>query len=168
MSENDPSKQNPSADPSKGPGGSGASPFKVYQTEEQYKASLNRKLANYVPKSELQTALERVSSFENSLNTLQTENQGLKNEIANYKLGDLKKKIGKESGLPSEWIDELRGSDEKSIKEHAEALRKKLGIKHDTGNPVPPGNTDTNVTESDVMNGLLLGMANGGYGYTGR
>jgi hypothetical protein len=134
-------------------------PYKVFQTEQQYQASLNRKLANYVPKTELESALQRAAALENSLGTTQTEIQGLKTKLTSYELGDLRQKIGKEAGLPADWIEELKGMDEASLKTHAEALRKKLGIKHDAGKPVPPVTAGQLQTENDEMNAALRMLA---------
>lgn len=162
----DPSKPDLAADLTQDPAGSpDPSPGKTY-TEEQYQRAMNRKLANYVPKTEYQAALDRAASLEASIGTLQTDLQGLKTKLSSYEIGDLKAKIGKEAGLPSDWIEELKGTDEASLKAHAEALRKKLGIKQNTGNPVPPALPGQPKTENEAMNGMLLGMARGGF--TGR
>lgn len=155
----DPSTQKPPAVPDVDPGVPKPDPYKVFQTVEQYQASLNRKLANYVPKTELETALQRAAALENSLGTVQTEIQGLKTKLSSYELGDLRQKIGKEAGLPTDWIEELKGIDEASLKTHAEALRKKLGIKQDTGKPVPPVTPGQQPTENDEMNAALRIMA---------
>lgn len=162
----DPTKNDPSADPTQDPKGSGASPYKVFQTSQQYEAALNRKLANYVPKTELDAALTRAAALETSLQNLQQESQGLKTKISEYQLGDLKKKVGQEAGLPADWIEELKGADEASLKAHAESLRKKLGIKHKDGNPVPPITPGNPTTENDEMNAMFRAMA--GVGGTGR
>lgn len=155
----DPGSNNPEADPSQDPSGNGSSPFKVFKTKESYEAALNRKLANYVPKTELDSALQRAAALENSVSTLQTDNQGLKNKLSSYEIGDLRTKIGKESGIPSEWIEDIRGTDEASLKADAERLRKKLGIKHKDGSPVPAVTPGTPATENDEMNGMLRLMA---------
>ena len=160
MTENPTPTPNPAV-PNPAPGVSG-SPFKVFATKEQYEAALNRKLGNYAPKSELQTAIDRASSMEKALGGKDTEIQDLKNKLLNYQLGDLKKKVGSEAGLPPDWIDELKGADEASLKAHAESLRKKLGIKHKDGNPVPPITPGTPKTESEEMNGMFISMARGG------
>lgn len=154
----DPIPANPPAVPP-APGEGGPGPYKVFQTEQQYQAALNRKLANYVPKTELDTALQRATSLEASITAMQTENQGYKNKLSSYEIGELRQKIGKEAGLPGDWIDELKGTDEASLKAHAEALRKKLGIKHRDGGPVPPLTPGQTPTENDEMNGMLRLMA---------
>ena len=141
------------------PGVQTPGPYKVFQTEQQYQASLNRKLANYVPKTELDNALQRAAALENSLGTSQTEIQGLKTKLTSYEIGDLRQKIGKEAGLPADWIEELKGNDEASLKAHAEALRKKLGIKQDAGKPVPPGTPGQPLTENEEMNAALRLLA---------
>ena len=138
-------------------------PYRVFETEDQYLTAMNRKLANYMPKSEYQAALNRASDLEKSLGTLQAENAKLLGEIGKYKLGDLRKKVAKDAQLPDEWADELKGADEASMKEHAESLRKKLGIKQNVGNPVPtitPG-AQQGPSENEIMNGLLLGISKG-------
>ena len=143
--------------------GNTASSFRVFETKEQYEAAVNRKLANYVPKTEYQAAFDRASSLEKSLGTLQAENAKLSAEISKLNLDGVRAKVAKEAGLPAEWADELRGVDEAGLKEHAEALRKKLGIKTNVGNPVPgvkPGNAE-GPSENDVMNGVLLGLSRG-------
>lgn len=155
----DPSKPTTPAAPITDPGVPKPGPYKVYQTEQQYQASLNRKLANYVPKTELESALQRAAALENSLGTVQTENQGLKTKLSSYELGDLRQKIGKEAGLPADWIEELKGVDEASLKAHAEALRKKLGIKHDAGKPVPSAQPGQPISENDEMNAALRMLA---------
>jgi hypothetical protein len=144
------------------PGESAPSPYKVFQTSEQYLAAVNRKLANYVPKTELDGALQRAAALEASLGTVQSEIQGLKTKLTSYEIGDLRQKIGKEAGLPGDWIEELKGSDEASLKAHAEALRKKLGIKHDAGKPVPPLTPGQPANENDDMNAMLRTMVGGG------
>jgi hypothetical protein len=53
----------------------------------------------------------------------------------------------------------VKGTDEASLKAHAEALRKKLGIKHNAGNPVPPLTPGTPATENDEMNAALRALA---------
>ena len=155
----DPLKKTPEADLIQDPKGSGTGPYKVFQTEQQYQAALNRKLANYVPKTELDSALQRAASLENSLGIVQTEIQGLKTKLSSYEIGDLRQKVGKEAGLPADWIEELKGADEASLKAHAEALRKKLGIKHKDGGPVPPLTPGTPATENDEMNAMFRVMA---------
>lgn len=134
----EPPNNTPPADPPKSDPGSGPAPFRVFQTKEQYEQSLNRKLANYVPKTELDSALNRASALENSLGSVQTELQGLKTKLSSYELGDLRQKVGKEAGLPADWIEELKGTDEASLKAHAEILRKKLSIRPQLGGAVPP------------------------------
>lgn len=155
----DPTKKTPEADPTKDPNGGGAGPYKVFQTEQQYQAALNRKLANYIPKTELDTALQRAQALETSLNTVQTENQGLKTKISGYEIGDLRAKLGKEAGIPPEWVEDIRGADEASLKADAERLRKKLGIKQNAGSPVPPLTSGTPATENDEMNAALRALA---------
>jgi hypothetical protein len=135
-------------------------------TEEQYQRAIARKLANYVPKTEYQKALERAESLEKSAAELQAECQALRSKISAYELEELKRKIGKEVGLPDVWIEELRGIDEKSLREHAASLREKLGMKTKIGSPVPPVQPSSEPSENDVMNNLILQMARGGY--TGR
>ena len=147
----------PAVPPAPGDGGSG--PYKVFQTEQQYQAALNRKLANYVPKTELDSALQRAAALETSLGTVQQEIQGLKTKLSSYEIGDLRQKVGKEAGLPADWIEELKGTDEASLKAHAEALRKQLGIKYNAGNPVPPLTPGTPATENDEMNAALRALA---------
>lgn len=163
MTENQPPNNPPAVPPAPGDGGS---PFKVFQTKEQYEAALNRKLGNYVPKSELQTAIDRASSMEKALGGKDTEIQDLKNKLLNYQLQDLRQKVGKDAGLPADWVEELKGTDEASLKAHAEALRKKLGIKQSAGNPVPPIQPGGGQTENDEMNAMFRAMA--GVGGTGR
>lgn len=155
----DPLKKTPEADPIQDPKGSGAGPYKVFQTEQQYQAALNRKLANYAPKTELESALQRATALETSLQTIQQENQGLKTKLSGFELDGLRQKVGKEAELPSDWIEELKGTDEASLKAHAEALRKKLGIKHKDGGPVPPLTPGTPATENDEMNAMFRTMA---------
>jgi hypothetical protein len=131
-------------------------------SEDQYRRALNRKLANYVPKNEFDAALNRAAALEGQLTDLTTENQRLKTENGTLQLGPLRTKIGKELGIPSDWVDELKGSDEKSIKEHGEALKKKLGIKTPgLGVPVPTGQPGTPENENADMNAFLVGMAHG-------
>jgi hypothetical protein len=156
-----PSNSTPPAVPP-APEGNGGNPFKVFQTEKQYQDAVNRKLANYVPKSEYQAALDRASSLDASVASLQTENQGLKTKVSGYEINSLKQKVGQEAGLPPAWIDELKGIDEASLKAHAEALRTKLGIKHKDGNPVPPITPGQPKTENEEMNGMFLSMVRGG------
>ncbi|MFA5407888.1 MAG: hypothetical protein WC343_03855 [Bacilli bacterium] len=141
------------------PGEGGAGPYKVFQTEQQYQAALNRKLANYVPKTELDIALQRATALEASIATLQTENQAIKNKLSGYEIGDLRQKVGKDAGLPADWIEDIKGTDEASLKADAERLRKKLGIKHNAGNPVPPLTPGTPATENDEMNAALRALA---------
>ena len=155
----DPSTPTTPAAPIQDPGVQRPGPYKVYQTIEQYQASLNRKLANYVPKTELDNALQRAAALENSLGTLQTDIQGLKTKLTSYEIGDLRQKIGKEAGLPADWIEELKGLDEASLKAHSDALRKKLGIKHDAGKPIPPATAGQIPTENDEMNAALRMLA---------
>ena len=80
-------------------------------------------------------------------------------EVTSYEIGDLRQKIGKEAGLPADWIEELKGNDEASLKAHAEALRKKLGIKQDAGKPVPPGTPGQPLTENEELNAALRLLA---------
>ena len=155
----DPSNNNPEADPTQDPKGSGASPYKVFQTSQQYEAAVNRKLANYVPKIELDSALQRAAALENSLGTVQTENQGLKTKLSSYEIGDLRTKIAREAGLPAEWFEDVKGVDEASLKADAERLRKKLGIKQNAGSPVPPLAPGQPATENEEMNQALRMLA---------
>ena len=148
------------------PAGSGRSPFRVFETKEQYEAALNRKLGNYVPKSEVDKLNQLIASKNGEIQTWQQKATGYESELASYRLGELRQKIGREAGLPADWIEELKGADEAAIKAHAEILRKKLGIKQNAGGPVPPNIPGTPQNESDEMNGMLLGMARGGF--TGR
>jgi hypothetical protein len=128
----------PAVEPQVPPAGNKSGPFKVYETEKQYQDSLNRKLSNYVPKAEYQTAIERASSLEKAIAEANGKNSELENTVAQYQIAELRLKIGRESGLPPEWADELKGTDEKSIREHADSLRKKLGVKNTLGLPIPP------------------------------
>lgn len=148
------------------PAGSGSSPFRVFETKEQYEAALNRKLANFVPKTEIDKLNQLIASKNGEIQIWQQKATGYESELANYRLGEIRQKIGREAGLPADWIEELKGADEAAIKAHAEILRKKLGIKQNAGNPVPPGAQGTQQTENNEMNGMLLGMARGGF--TGR
>lgn len=141
------------------PGEGGPGPYKAFQTEQQYQAAVNRKLANYVPKTELDSALQRAAALETSLGTVQTENQGLKHKLSSYEIGDLRQKVGKEAGIPSDWIEDIRGTDEASLKADAERLRKKLGIKQNAGSPVPPLTPGQPQTENDEMNAMFRAMA---------
>lgn len=121
------------------PAGSGSSPFRVFETKEQYEAALNRKLANFVPKTEIDKLNQLIASKNGEIQIWQQKATGYESELANYRLGELRQKIGREAGLPADWIEELKGADEAAIKAHAEILRKKLGIKQNAGGPVPPG-----------------------------
>lgn len=160
MTESNPNTP-PPADPPKADPGTGTAPFRVFQTKEQYEQSLNRKLANYVPKTELDIALQRAAALEQSITTLQTDNQGLKTKISEYQLGDLKTKIGKEAGLPADWIEELRGVDEASLKAHAEVLRKKLGTRQQLGGAVPPNSAPA---KPNTFNAAILQAVSRGGG----
>lgn len=154
MTETPPSNP-PAADPGlqSPPAGNKPGPFKVYETQEQYQASLNRKLANYVPKAEYQTAIERASSLEKAIAEMNGKTAELENTVAKYQIAELRLKIGRDAGLPPDWIDEIKGSDEASLKAHAENLRKKLGVKNTLGLPVPPG---ANATPANSFNQELL------------
>jgi hypothetical protein len=156
MTENTPATP-PAVPPAPGEGGSG--PYKVFQTEQQYQAAVNRKLANYVPKTELDSALQRAAALENSLGTVQQDLQGLKTKLSSYEIGDLRTKIAREAGLPAEWFEDVKGVDEASLKADADRLRKKLGIKQNLGNPVPPLTPGTPTTENDEMNAMFSQMA---------
>jgi hypothetical protein len=167
MSDNIPPATPPAEPPaSAAPGGSGSSPFKVFETEEQYKAALNRKLGNYAPKSEIEKLTGLLAAKNTEIQDWQKKVTGLESELSDFRLGSLRQKVGREAGLPPEWIEDIKGIDEASMKADAERLRKKLGIKRNIGDPVPPGQHGVPQSENDDMNGLLLSMARGGF--TGR
>jgi hypothetical protein len=155
----DPSKDDLETDSQQDLSGTGISPFKVFKTKESYEAALNRKLMNYVPKAELDAANNRASALENSLGTVQGEIQGLKTKLSSYEIGDLRTKIAREAGLPAEWFEDVKGVDEASLKADADRLRKKLGIKHNAGNPVPPLTPGQPATENEEMNQALRMLA---------
>lgn len=165
MTETTPEDASP-AESQKTPGDSGRSPFKVFETEEQYKAALNRKLGNYVPKSEIDKLTGLLAAKNAEIQDWQKKTSGLESELSEFRLGSLRQKVGLEVGLPPEWIEDIKGIDEASMKADAERLRKKLGIKRNIGDPVPPGQPGVPQSENDDMNGLLLSMARGGF--TGR
>ena len=129
----------PPAEPPKAPEGSGSSPFKVFETEEQYKAALNRKLGNYVPKSEVEKLTGLLAAKNAEIQDWQKKTTDLESELSEFRLGSLRQKVGREVGLPPEWIEDIKGIDEASMKADAERLRKKLGVKTVLGQPVPPG-----------------------------
>ena len=128
----------PPAEP-KAPEGSGSSPFRVFDTKEQYEAALNRKLGNYVPKSELEKLTGLLAAKNAEIQDWQKKTTGLESELSEFRLGSLRQKVGREVGLPPEWIEDIKGIDEASMKADAERLRKKLGVKTVLGQPVPPG-----------------------------
>lgn len=138
MTENTP-PATPPAEPPKAPEGSGSSPFKVFETEEQYKAALNRKLGNYVPKSEIEKLNGLLAAKNAEIQDWQKKATELESELSEFRLGSLRQKVGREVGLPPEWIEDIKGIDEASMKADAERLRKKLGVKTVLGQPVPPG-----------------------------
>jgi hypothetical protein len=159
MTTEEPSTPTPTVPDNPDPGQSpDPSPSKTY-TEEQYQRAVNRKLANYVPKQEYQTALERASSLEKALGESQTAIQDMKTKLSGFELASIKAKIGKEVGLPEAWIEDIRGQDEKSIREDADRLRKKLGIKQNAGNPVPTFTPGQPENEHDEMNAALRMLA---------
>ena len=165
MTETTPENES-SAESQKTPGDSGSSPFRVFDTKEQYEAALNRKLGNYVPKSEVEKLTGLLAAKNTEIQDWQKKATGLESELSEFRLGSLRQKVGREAGLPPEWIEDIKGIDEASMKADAERLRKKLGIKRNIGDPVPPGQPGVSQSENDDMNGMLLSMARGGF--TGR
>lgn len=151
MTENTP-PATPPAEPPKAPEGSGSSPFKVFETEEQYKAALNRKLGNYVPKSEVEKLTGLLAAKNTEIQDWQKKTTDLESELSEFRLGSLRQKVGREAGLPPEWVEDIKGIDEASMKADAERLRKKLGVKTVLGQPVPPdGITPTGNQFNDAL-----------------
>ena len=58
-----------------------------------------------------------------------------------YETASLKSRVARELGLDYEWVDRIRGNDEKEIRADAEALKKLAGTGHTT---LPTKNMDQN------------------------
>jgi len=149
--ETDPDK---SLDPSSSKG-------KTY-TEDQYQRAVNRKLANYIPKTDYQNAIERIKVLETEIGTRDNKLAEVSTKLTALEQKDLKLKVLADLGLPSSMANRISGVDEAALKADAESLRKELGIKTKLGEPVPVL-TDPNKpkTENEEMNGLFLGMVRG-------
>jgi hypothetical protein len=150
--ETDPDK---SLDPSSSKG-------KTY-TEDQYQRAVNRKLANYIPKTDYQNAVERIKVLESEIGARDSKLAETTTKLTALEQKELKLKVLSELGLPSSMASRISGADEAALKADAESLRKELGIKTKMGDPVPIL-TDTNQApknESEEMNGLMLGMVRG-------
>ncbi|MCK9571288.1 hypothetical protein M0R72_20230 [Candidatus Pacearchaeota archaeon] len=156
----DPSKPTPEADPIQDPKGNSPDPSegKTY-TEEQYQRAMNRKLANYIPKTDYQAAIDRASALEKALQENERLKQELSTKLSSFEQKELKAKIAAEVGIPPTMLHRINGIDEKSLREDAETLRKELGIKQDAGKPVPPVTPAGIVSENDEMNAALRLLA---------
>ena len=75
-----------------------------------------------------------------------------------YETASLKSRIAHEVGLSYEWVSRIKGEDEKSIREDAEALKKLVGNGASvlpTKNPESGENVDTkNVAYKSVLDGI--------------
>jgi hypothetical protein len=158
MTTEDPSKQIPEADPIVDPKGTSPDPSKMY-SEEQYQRAMNRKLANYIPKTDYQAAIDRASALEKALQENERLKQELSTKLSSFEQKELKAKIAVEVGIPLTMLHRINGIDEKALREDAETLRKELGIKHDAGKPVPPVTPGQIPTENDEMNAALRMLA---------
>jgi predicted phage-related endonuclease len=156
----DPSKPIPEADPIQDPKGNSPDPSegKTY-TEEQYQRAMNRKLANYIPKTDYQAAIDRASALEKALQENERLKQELSTRLSTFEQKELKAKIAAEIGIPLTMLHRINGIDEKSLREDAETLRKELGIKHDAGKPVPAAQAGQQISENDEMNAALRMLA---------
>jgi hypothetical protein len=131
-------------------------------SEEQYQRAVNRKLANYIPKTDYQNAIERIKVLEGEIGARDSKLAEVSTKLTALEQKDLKLKVLHELGLPSSMSSRISGADEAALKADAESLRKELGIKTKLGDPVPVI-TDPNKpkTENEEMNSLFLGMVRG-------
>ena len=74
-----------------------------------------------------------------------------------YETASLKSRIAHEVGLSYEWIGRISGTDEKSIREDAESLKKLVGS---TSKPLPTKNTEAG-ENYDKGNAALRAVLNG-------
>lgn len=154
----DPSTPITPAAPIVDPGVQTPDPSKMY-SEEQYQRAMNRKLANYIPKTDYQAAMDRASALEKALQENERLKQELSTKLSSFEQKELKAKIAAEVGIPLTMLHRINGIDEKALREDAETLRKELGIKQDAGKPVPPVTTGQQPTENDEMNAALRLLA---------
>ena len=74
------------------------------------------------------------AGYEQTIADLKAKNQ-------EYETASLKSRVARELGLDYEWVDRIRGNDEKEIRADAEALKKLAGTGHTT---LPTKNMDQN------------------------
>ena len=85
-------------------------------------------------------------------------------KLQDYETASLKSRIAHEVGLSYEWIGRISGTDEKSIRADAEALKNLVGSQA-TPAPLPPRSTETPPADAKAaaLKGMLSGLKlNGG------
>ena len=87
----------------------------------------------------------------------------LKAKNQEYETASLKSRIAHEVKLPYELIDRIRGTDEKSIRADAEALKEFVGSLS-TPAPLPPRSTEQTPADAKAaaLKGVLSGLKLGG------
>lgn len=83
----------------------------------------------------------------------------LKAKNQEYETASLKSRVAREVGLSYEWVGRIGGSDEKSIRADAEALKNLVGSQA-TPAPLPPRSTETTPADAKTagLKELLSGL----------
>lgn len=83
----------------------------------------------------------------------------LKAKNAAYEMDSLKQRVAREVGLSYDWVSRISGTDEKTIREDAESLKKLVGV---GTSPLPTKTTEREGADSkkDAMRSVLNGIKN--------
>lgn len=83
--------------------------------------------------------------------------EDLKAKAAAYETESLKQKIAREVGLSYEWVSRISGTDEQTIRDDAESLKKLVG----SGRSPIPTKTTENVGDTDSKTSAMRSVLNG-------
>jgi predicted RNase H-like nuclease (RuvC/YqgF family) len=164
-------------------------PSKTY-TQEQLEKKIKRRTGKLASENEtLKAQLTEFESFKNDAleyrkwkESQKSEIDRIKGDVDNEKkraekaeadlkamrdkiaLDKLKGDLASENKLPSHLIEYVTGSNKEEISESIKKVKAHFGIKADKGTHVPNNPANAAPTESEEMNGFLLGLVRGGGG----
>lgn len=128
--------------------------FKAIETQEELdkiitnrlereREASNKRYEGYISPDDHKKALaEQQKSFDDYKKAHEGDSRTIEELTAKnkeYETAALKSRVARELGLSYEWVDRISGTDEKSIRADAEALKKLVGNGHTT---LPTKNTD--------------------------
>lgn len=110
-------------------------------------------------KSEMDRIKDATASEKASREKAESDLKALREQIAKDKLiGD----IASEQRLPSSLTKYVTGSTKEEILASVKQIKSDYGLKDNKGNHIPANDSNAALTESQEMNGFLMGMVRGG------